>query len=108
MLRDVVSIACDIRRSFDDDILPMPEIDIHGQDISERDNPNLSIAFSRAVTCAAELYDRRMINTKEMLRLSYQFGGFSLTRPKTNPKECAAHCPTRSNPLPPTPPTLPQ
>lgn len=75
ILKDVVEIACSIRRLYDENILTHPEVDVHGQDISERDNPNLSLSFQRAIQAAGELYDRKMIDTKEMLRLSWQFGG---------------------------------
>lgn len=75
IIRDVLTIACAIRRTYDSDILARPEFEVHGQDISERDNPALALAFSRAVEATAELYDRKMIDTKEFLRLVYGFGG---------------------------------
>ena len=75
ILRDVASIACRIRRTYDPGILPNPEFVIHGQDITEKDNAALSLAFSRSIQAACELYDRKMIDTREFLRLTYQFAG---------------------------------
>ena len=75
LVKDVVEIACAVRRQVDPQILTHPEVVIHGQDISERDNPALAMAFQRAVQATGELYDRRLINSKEFLRTSYQFGG---------------------------------
>jgi hypothetical protein len=77
ILRDVIQTACEVRRRVDASILPRPEIDIHGGDISERDNGSLALAFQRAVEAAGELYDRKMIDTAEMLRTAYQFGGMT-------------------------------
>ncbi len=60
--------ACTARRQYGDNNLSMPEIDMHGQDISGRDNPNIALAFQRAIQGAAELYGRKMIGTNEFLR----------------------------------------
>ncbi len=75
IMRDVVEIACAVRRQVDGGILPAPQIDVHGQDISERDNTYLSLSFQRAVEACGELYDRKMIDTPEMLRTVYGYGG---------------------------------
>lgn len=75
ILRDVAGIACRVRRTFDPGLLPEPQFVIHGQDITEKDNTALSLAFSRSVQAAGELYDRKMIDTREFLRLAYQSAG---------------------------------
>jgi len=86
IIRDVVQIACAVRRQVDPNILPSREIYIHGQDITERDNPNLSIAFQRATLAASELYDRKMIDTRALLRIVYQFGGLTYDETDDQPE----------------------
>lgn len=75
ILKDVLGIAIKIRSLFDGSINSEPEIEVYGQDITERDNATLSLAFGRLVEGAGELFDRKMIDTKEYLRLVYQFSG---------------------------------
>jgi len=75
VLRDVLSIACSIRRQVDRNIPADIEFSIHGADISERDNSILSLSANRIIDPLSELYDRKMIDTREFMRLFYSFMG---------------------------------
>jgi hypothetical protein len=73
-IKDVLLISCNIYSKVKN-LMTDFEIDIHGQEISERDNATLALAFARAVPQVAEMYDRHMIDTAEFLRLAYSFAG---------------------------------
>ena len=75
ILRDVLTIACRIRRTYDSSVQAAPEFAIHGADISERDNSVLALAMQRAYEPLSDMYDRKMIDTKELMRLTYNFAG---------------------------------
>lgn len=75
LLVDVIHTACKIYQVVDQRIRPEIKIDIHGPDISERDNAALGIAMSTTVVSAGELFDRHLIDSKEYMRLVYRFSG---------------------------------
>lgn len=56
---------------------------IEGQDITERDNAQLALAFARAYPALAEHYDRGGIDNKEFNRLVYKFIAEVLDENKT-------------------------
>jgi hypothetical protein len=58
-----------------------PDIHIIVPDINERDNANLAIAVQRVVTAFAPLYNAKLIEPKEFIRLVYRF--VAETMPKT-------------------------
>lgn len=84
---DVLKTACKVRKISQANILAEPEFEIHGQDISERDNANLALAVNRAYGVFAELYDRKMITKEEFMRMTYEFAGEVFDESKLLPNE---------------------
>ncbi len=69
LLQTVVAIR---RKTYTN--LPIrPEITIVVPDITERDNANLAIAVQRIVTAFAPLYNAKLIEPEEFIRLVYRF-----------------------------------
>jgi hypothetical protein len=69
LLQTVVAIR---RKTYTN--LPLrPEITIVVPDITERDNANLAVAVQRIVTAFAPLYNAKIIEPKEFIRLVYRF-----------------------------------
>ncbi len=115
IVEDVILTACRMAGRIRSGISNQPAIEIHGQDISERDNSNLALAVNRAYGVFAELYDRKLIDKEEFMRMVYEFAGEMFDesnllpneglRKSLNPKnsKTASHLP----PKPTTPPTQP-
>ncbi|HSN94564.1 MAG TPA: hypothetical protein VLR89_05835, partial [Anaerolineaceae bacterium] len=55
-------------------------IEVHGGDISARDNTELANAGNQAASVAGGLLDRNLIDANEYLRLVYRFMGESLPK----------------------------
>lgn len=51
---------------------PDAEIIVRGPDITERDNSALALAVNRIYPALVDLYDRKMIDEGELLRLVYR------------------------------------
>jgi hypothetical protein len=64
----------------DSQIDPEALIEVHGGDISARDNAELANAGSQASAVAGNLFDRNLIDADEYLRLVYRFMGESLPK----------------------------
>lgn len=54
---------------------PEAPIDVYGTDLSSRDNQALAQAAALAVNTFSALYDRKLIDAAELLRLAYRFAG---------------------------------
>jgi hypothetical protein len=67
------------RRSlFDNHVSRKAEIQLHGADISARDNVSLALAAGNILPTLQELRDRNLIDDAELLRLAYRFCGESV------------------------------
>ena len=62
-----------IRRRTTTNLIIKHEIKINVPDITARDNANLAIAVQRIVTAFAPLYNAKLIEPKEFVRLVYRF-----------------------------------
>lgn len=72
MLADMARVACEVRARIDPQINPKAEIKIVGPDITERDNASLALALGRMYPQLADMFDRDLIDEKELLRLLYK------------------------------------
>jgi hypothetical protein len=80
IIRDLLQAAARRRAMVDGQIEPEALIEVHGGDISARDNAELANAGSQASTVAGNLFDRNLIDADEYLRLVYRFMGESLPK----------------------------
>ena len=86
MLKDLIQVAVTVRQRADPRVQPNSEIDLLGNDISERDNASLALAVTYIVNSFGELYDRHLIDESEYLRLVYRFSGEVLDTDKAAPE----------------------
>lgn len=75
ILSDLLKVVVNRRSQVDTRVSRRAEIDLHGSDISARDNVSLSLAASNMLLTLRELRDRRLIDDAELLRLAYRFCG---------------------------------
>jgi hypothetical protein len=73
VVQTVVSVALAIRRRTTSRLPAAPDFDIIVPDISERDNATLAIGAQRIVNAFAPLYNARLIDSAELIRLVYRF-----------------------------------
>ena len=73
VVRTLLQTVVQIRRRSVSNLPVSPEIQINVPDITERDNANLAIAVQRIVTAFAPLYNAKLIDPKEFIRLVYRF-----------------------------------
>jgi hypothetical protein len=106
ILRDVLTCALTIASLSNPRLNPAAKLEIHGQDISERDNASLALALSRVEEPLADLYDRKMIDTREFLRLVHSYGGQTYDETKDQPEGLRRPVSDRNRNKPPTPPPL--
>lgn len=72
MLERLIRTALEVRRRYDPAIRPEARIEIHGPDITERDNSSLALAVNRVYPAIADLYERGIIDAQELARLTYR------------------------------------
>ena len=75
MRRSTVATALAVLRRTNPHLPAVPEFSITTPDVSERDNALLAIAAQRVVNAFAPLYNARLIDATELLRLVYRFIG---------------------------------
>lgn len=75
MLEDVLQVVLNRRAKFDPQIDPDAQIRVEGGDISSRDNRELAEAGSQIAQVASSLYEQKLIDEEEVLRLVYRFMG---------------------------------
>ena len=80
IVRDLLQAAARRRAMLDSRVNGEALIDVHGGDISARDNAELANAGSQAAAVAGSLFDRNLIDAQEYLRLVYRFMGESLPK----------------------------
>lgn len=71
----LAKIAVTVRKRHDNRVNPNAEIEIKAPDITEKDNSNLALAMNRTWPVAMDMYDRHLIDEKELLRLIFRMGG---------------------------------
>jgi hypothetical protein len=69
----VLTVALAIYRENGGRVPVDPAFDVTVPDITERDNTSLAIAVQRIVNAFAPLYNARLIDSKELIRLVYRF-----------------------------------
>ena len=75
LLGDVLRAALNRRALVDGRIDPRARVDVHGADLSSRDNVALAMAANHISAVLTELRDRSLIDDAEMLRVAYRFFG---------------------------------
>lgn len=105
IVKDVILTACRMAGRIRTGISNQPAVEIHGQDISERDNSNLALAVNRAYWVFAELYDRKLIDKEEFMRMTYEFAGEVFDESNLLPNDGLRKSlnPKKDNPLSSTP-----
>jgi hypothetical protein len=73
VVQTLLQVVVAIRRKTYSNLPLRPEITIVTPDITERDNANLAIAVQRIVTAFAPLYNAKLIEPEEFVRLVYRF-----------------------------------
>ncbi len=108
MLIQLARIAAAYRRRFDRRINPDADIEITSPDITERDNSLLSLAVARIYPVMADLFDRELIESPELMRLVYRMAGETFDETKSVPKgkrKPLRRDGSQTRPLPGTPPS---
>lgn len=75
MLKDIAKISIKRAAMLGRRVTVKAEVTARGTDISARDNSSLAMAATRIVQSFILLYDRGLIDERELLRLSYNFAG---------------------------------
>ena len=75
LVRDVLQATLNRRSLVDGRIDPQARVDVHGADLSSRDNVALAMAANHISAVLTELRDRGLIDDAEMLRVAYRFFG---------------------------------
>jgi hypothetical protein len=75
IVRQLARVALKRRALYVKDLDVEARIDVHGADLSARDNAALAIAASSMASALVELYDRGLIDEAELLRMVYRFSG---------------------------------
>ena len=69
------------RAIYDPEVDPEVLIRVEGGDVSARDNRELAEAGQQVAQVASDLYERDLIDAREVLRLVYRFMGERLPEP---------------------------
>ncbi len=95
-IRKLAQIAVRIRKRKDPRVNPNAAITVKAPDITEKDNASLALAMNRTWPVAMDLYDRKLIDEKELMRLIYRMGGetFENTEPLTGLRKPLPQTPT--------------
>jgi len=78
ILKSILTTALRRRALIDDAVDPDAQIKITAADASERDNAALALATTQIVSSIGEMFDRKLIDEKEFMRLVYRFAGEQL------------------------------
>lgn len=77
LVRDVLQAALNRRALVDRRVDAKARIDVHGADLSARDNVALGMAANHIMAALTELRDRGLIDDAELVRVAYRFFGES-------------------------------
>lgn len=69
IIKDMLEIVAEYKE------LKNPAINVHGDDITEKDNSAVALAVARAVPALGDLYDRKLTKKEEFIRLVYSLAG---------------------------------
>lgn len=75
LTRDLLQAALNRRALVDRRVDARARIDVHGADLSARDNVALGMAANNIMSALTELRDRGLIDDAELLRVAYRFFG---------------------------------
>ena len=78
LLGDLLRVVVNRRAGVDGHVSRRAVIELHGSDISARDNISLAMAAANILPTLRELRDRSLIDDAELLRLAYRFCGESV------------------------------
>lgn len=81
LLEDVLRVVVRRRSFYDSQVDPDSQIRVEGGDVSARDNRELAEAGQQVAQVASDLYERDLIDGREVLRLVYRFMGERLPEP---------------------------
>ncbi|MCK9245921.1 MAG: phage portal protein [Anaerolineaceae bacterium] len=87
LLEDVLRVVVSRRACFDPGVDCSAPIRVEGGDVSARDNRELAQAGQQVAQVAGELYQRELIDEREVLRLVYRFMGERLPEPAQAAKD---------------------
>jgi hypothetical protein len=73
VVRTLLLTVVQIRRRYRSDTIKRADIIISTPDITEKDNANLAIATQRITAAFAPIYNAKLIDPKEFIRLVYRF-----------------------------------
>ena len=75
LIRGLAKVALARRAKYEKGLDGEAGIDVHGADLSSRDNAALAIATSTITSALVNVYDRGLIDESELLRMIYRFAG---------------------------------
>lgn len=73
VVRTLLLTVVSLKKKYKADLPDRANIEITCSDITERDNANLAIAVQRIVTAFAPIYNAKLIDPREFIRLVYRF-----------------------------------
>ncbi len=73
VVRHLLTVAVEIRSQVQRKVVKNLDIKISAPDITEKDNANLAIAVQRITSAFAPIYNAKLIDPKEFIRLVYRF-----------------------------------
>lgn len=77
MIGDLACVAIMRRASVDPGVDPDASIQVHAADLSTSDNAALAVATSTMLGAWLDLWERGLVDSKELLRMAYRFAGES-------------------------------
>lgn len=86
IILSILKTAVTRKAEKDNKVSPMAKIEITAGDATERDNAALALATSQIVVSIGEMYDRKLLDEGEYIRLVYRFAGETLPKDWTAPK----------------------
>lgn len=86
IIHNILVTAVQRRAFIDSSVDANAKIEILSADATERDNAALALAMGQVVAAAGELYDRKLMESDEYMRLIYRFGGETLPSDYVAPK----------------------
>lgn len=75
VIQRILTIAVQRRAERDNKIKTDAKIEIISADATERDNAGLALATGQIVSAIGEMYDRKLLDESEYIRLVYRFAG---------------------------------
>jgi hypothetical protein len=75
LLEDLLRAVLQRRAQVDPGLDPAAALDLHGADLSSKDNASMATALGQVMDALTGLRDRQLIDDAELLRLAYRFAG---------------------------------